>query len=299
MFHADDFGIDVEQSRTILSCAEGGALNSTSVMVTSPRFEECARLLDERPEGVRIGVHLNLVEGPCCADPASVPLLVDGRGMFRRGFADLLARTEAPGADELRRQVALEVKSQVERFVCRFPEEAGHLRVDGHQHFQLIPAVFSATLAAVREGGWRLEYLRVPAEPAAPFLQPAVLASIRPVNWVKHLVLNWCWGRDRGLLADYEEVSALFCGVLFSGSMSEGRVRAVFPAYARLAEERGMGLEFLFHPGGLDDASRCLDPDLKGFPEFYLSEGRDVERRALMALGPGGRALLGEGGGAR
>ena len=137
-----------------------------------------------------------------------------------------------------------------------------------------------------------LEYLRIPAEPTAPFLKPAILASIRPINWAKHLVLNWCWGRDRRLLADYEEVSALFCGVLFSGSMSEGRVRAVFPAYARLAEERGMGIEFLFHPGGLDDPSRCLDPTLKGFPEFYLSGGRDVERRALMALGPGGSALL-------
>ena len=253
--------------------------------------------MDARPEGVRIGVHLNLVEGPCCADPASIPLLVDGRGMFRRGFAELLARTEAPGSEELRRQIGLEVAAQVARFVGRFPEEASRLRVDGHQHFQLIPAVFAATLAAVREGGFHLEYLRIPAEPTAPFLKPAILASIRPINWAKHLVLNWCWGRDRRLLADYEEVSALFCGVLFSGSMSEERVRAVFPAYARLAEERGMGIEFLFHPGGLDDPSRCLDPTLKGFPEFYLSGGRDVERRALMALGPGGSALL--DGGAR
>ena len=78
IFHADDFGITPEQSRRILECCDGcpggrGLLNSLSVLAGSPRFEECASLLDGRPEGLRVGVHLNFVEGPCCADPAAVP----------------------------------------------------------------------------------------------------------------------------------------------------------------------------------------------------------------------------------
>lgn len=288
IFHADDFGINPGQSERILECARNGVLNSTSVMVGSPAFEECARLLDARPEGMRIGLHENLVEGPCCADPALVPLLADERGVFNRSFVDLFRMSLGEGHDELRRQACVEITAQLERFVGRFPEQAGHLRVDGHQHFQLIPAVFEATIDAVRACGYTLEYLRVPAEPTTPFLRPDVFFTIKPINWAKHLVLNWCWRQDRSLLAEigaYEELSALFCGVLFSGHMDERRVRAVYPSYARLAQERRMRVELLFHPGGEKDPNRCLNPEMSGFVAFYQSLGRDVEREALLHLG--------------
>lgn len=285
--HADDFGINPRQSECILSCAREGLLNSTSVMVGSPHFSECAKLLDARPQGMRIGLHENLVEGPCCARPEDVPLLVDGRGYFNRSFVDLFRMSLGAGHDELRRQAGIEIAAQLERFVGRFPEQGEHLRIDGHQHFQLIPAVFEATLDAVRDGGYRLEYLRIPAEPTRPFLRPNVFFTIKPINWAKHLVLNWCWQRDRPLmerLGRYEDLSALFCGVLFSGHMDQGRVRKVFPAYAREAGRRGMSVEFLFHPGGERDAAQCLNPDMQGFVAFYQSPGRDVEREALMGL---------------
>ena len=102
IFHADDFGITPEQSRRILECCDdypGGAglLNSLSILAGSPRFEECADLLDGRPDGLRVGVHLNFVEGPCCADPVDVPLLVDEKGMFKLGYGGLLAGSWGAG----------------------------------------------------------------------------------------------------------------------------------------------------------------------------------------------------------
>jgi len=294
IFHADDYGITADQSQIILDCARHGLLNSTSVLTTSPAFGECADLLDGRPEDMRIGLHVNLVEGPCAADPADVPLLVDERGMFCQGFGGLLKLSQGPRRAEFVRQVKVEVAAQAGRFVERFPQTCDAFRVDGHQHTQLIPAVFDAIMQVVDEAGLRLEYFRVPVEPLSAFMGSDVRSTIRPINMVKKVTLSSLWLMDRARFADYEDKSALFCGVLFSGSMDQERVRKVFPAYVQRAEKRGMDLEMLFHPGGLPSAEACLDPTGEGFVDFYLSEGRRIEREALSGL-----KLEGAGGGAR
>lgn len=291
IFHADDFGITPEQSERILATCglwDGtGVLNSLSAFANSPRFEDCALLLDGRPEGLRVGTHLNFVEGHCCADPRCLPLLTDENGMFRLGYGGLLKASASKAvAAELRREVALETRAQVSRMLERFPELAAGVRLDGHQHTQLIPAVFRGVLDAASEEGWMLEYLRVPAEPTAPFLEPAVLKTVRPVNWVKHALLNSLWAHDERALAasglpPYRELSAVFCGVAFSGHMDAARVREVYPGLRKAAEDRGMALELLFHPGRVTKAADCLNPALPGFVEFSCGEGRDVEWEAL------------------
>jgi len=300
IYHADDYGITLEQSRRILDCSTllggHGVLSSLSIMVTSPAFPACADLLASRlaehtrtSEAFHVGVHLNVVEGPCCADPTTIPLLVDDRGIFRQSFVSLLRLSDGRAHDELRAQLEIEVAAQLERAVTRFPHLADHLRIDGHQHFQLIPALFDATLAVVAREGYHLDYLRIPAEPILPFLQtPGVALSCRPVNWVKHWVLNWLWRRDRRSLEAagyrYERVSAVFLGILLSGRMDAGRVGRLLPHLEAYAARRGMALELLFHPGAVD-VDGCLDPALTGFVAFYTSEGRDVEREALVSLG--------------
>ncbi len=290
ILHADDFGITLGQSRRILECCSAmpggrGALNSLSILANSPNFDECARLLDGRPESLRVGVHLNFVEGRCVADPADVPMLVDGRGVFRQGYGGLMAASALHGA-ELARQVEIEAAAQVARVTERFPELAGALRLDGHQHTHLIPAVFRGVLAVAARPEYDLEYLRIPAEPARPFSQAGVAGTIEPINRVKRGLLNYLWKRDRRVfeaagLGSYAEKSAVFCGLSFSGHMDEKRVAAVFPRLKEVADARGMDLELLFHPGRVDAPEHCLNPGLPGFVEFSCGEGRDVEHDAL------------------
>ena len=297
IFHADDFGINLDQSLLILSCSEGcggkGPLNSTSMLVGSPHAEECAELVRPFVEAgkIRIGLHLNLVEGPCCAPAGEVADLVDGRGMFKVGFAGLLAKTSGPGSAALRAQVARETRAQLERFLELFPAERAHLRVDSHQHFHLIPAVFSALLDAVADLGCELEYLRIPAEPVGPYAsQRDKWRSYPPVNGVKNALLNALWARDRAIVADklsqdagafLRERSATFYGLMLSGRMENAANPAMIGAFETEAARRGAGVEVLFHPGGAADAASCLDPELKGFVDFYLSPHRALEREAL------------------
>ncbi len=307
IFHADDFGITLDQSKRILECCAGmpggrGVLNSLSILANSPHFEECAALLDGRPEALRVGVHLNFVEGPCVADPAKVPMLVDEHGVFKLGYGGLLAASALHGA-ELERQVQIEAAAQVERVVARFPELAGRLRLDGHQHTHLIPAVFRGVLAVASRPEYTLEYLRIPAEPPRPFSEAGVAATIEPVNRVKRALLNYLWRRDRRAfeaagLGSLEEKSAVFCGLSFSGHMDEARVSAVFPYLVDVAEKRDMGLELLFHPGRVDAPEHCLNPALPGFVEFSCGEGRDVEHDALRSDALAAAAAAANAGGA-
>ena len=285
--HADDFGMSPDQSRRILArssaCGGRGALNSVSVLVTSPRLAECVDILRPFEDKMLIGLHVNLVEGPCAANWEDVPLLAGSDGMFKRGFGGvLLGSLLHPRA--MRDQVACEVAAQIELFCAAFPAQRDHLRVDSHQHFHMIPAVFDGVVAALDRTGCALEYLRIPAEPTRPFSKSHKLGAVKPINWVKHIVLNTLWKANRRKVPGLEERTGVFCGINFSGTMNADNVRGVLDEFKRLALEQVRPLELLFHPGGIDDPAECLNPSLPGFVAFYQSTGRSDEAEALTAL---------------
>ena len=288
--HADDFGIAKEQSQRILACARGAgqnalshSLNSLSVLVTSPKLRECAEMLKPLDGAVSVGLHVNLVEGHCAADPASIPLLVDGGGVFKRGFGGLLL-VSIVHPRLSREQLATEIGAQIELFLGEFPQLKNRLRIDSHQHFHMIPAVFDALVRAVEASGCTVEYIRIPAEPLAPYLRSRAVHLVKPVNWVKHGVLNVLWRFSKNKVPGIMEHSAVFCGIGFSGHMTKENVGRVAGAFREYAAAKGMPVEFLFHPGGVDDASECLNLNLPGFVAFYTSPNRAAEAQAATAL---------------
>lgn len=289
IFHADDFGITPEQSSLILdclpACTNGAALNSLSVLVNSPHFEQCADMLDEYRDSVLMSLHVNIVEGHCCADVTALPLLVDEQGLFKLSFAELLFASLGRSKKELQAQIETEISAQMALYFQRFPEQRDHLRIDSHQHFHLIPAVFDAMLAAAHAQGATIEFMRIPAEPVLPFLQtPSAWLCIKPVNWVKHWLLNFLWRFDKKNLPNYPSVSAVFCGINFSGCMTFDNVSKVLPRFIRHSHGKRMVLELLFHPGGYSDPACALNPNLEGFVAFYTSENRRLEAHALKTI---------------
>lgn len=88
-FHADDYGVTIEQSKRILDCWQNGVLNSVSVLPNTPVLKEALKLLDQADsEGTQIRrvLHLNFVEGKPLAGAENVPDLVDKTGYFDKGF---------------------------------------------------------------------------------------------------------------------------------------------------------------------------------------------------------------------
>lgn len=84
IYHADDYGINIKQSQRILECHEKGMLNSCSVVPNSPQLKECMYILDEN---MLVSVHINFVEGICCAILKQFPYLWIGKGNLRYHIA--------------------------------------------------------------------------------------------------------------------------------------------------------------------------------------------------------------------
>lgn len=309
IIHADDYGITVEQSRAILAlsdiCGGSGPLSSASIFANSPAFSQSVELIrpflpdsGNKAEGdarksFSLGLHFNVVEGPCCADPAQIPLLVDERGMFRNDFARLLVLSHGRARSQLHEQIRLECLAQLERFFAALPHMRGNLQIDSHQHTHAVPLVFDAMLDAVCESGAHLTRLRIPDEPFAPHRLCRTLRRAGAANLLKAFVLHALCRHARRRMPQ-GCAAPLFCGVVLSGRMSEA-TPALVQAFEREAKRRAAiaengrydadtQAEILFHPVAIP-LDRCLDPENLPFATACASHERDAEAQAIVRLG--------------
>ena len=154
--------------------------------------------------------------------------------------------------------------------------------LDSHQHTHTIPLVFSALSEVIEENGLEVGYIRTPAEPLSPFIKtPSLFGSYISVNLIKQWLINFFTLINRGGIKKLGIPSACFFGIMFSGKMTEERVRKLLPAYVKYAKKRRCDIEILFHPGYVDAGEA-----LRGFKfkKFYLSENRRREYDALRAF---------------
>lgn len=297
IFHADDFGANAEISRHILDCYREGALTSMSVLPNSPYLDACMELFAPYREQIRVSVHFNLAEGPCLSAPREIPWLVDGRGMFAVSFFKVLMLSFTGKRKELKRQIKTEMRAQLERMLPYIDA----LRLDSHQHYHMIPVVLESILETVSElprtqagKSWlasspshraEIEFIRISAEPLLPFLKyPVFYRTYRPINFVKNIVLNILNGMDGRLLAAYRDRSAVFFGILLSGRMDLGRVTKLLPSFERIAKRRGLPLEILCHPGGVEKPDGLMDIENKDCAAFYTSPDRKKEKEMLTGI---------------
>lgn len=136
-----------------------GVLSAASLMVSGATAAEAVALARRMP-GLRVGLHVVLVDGVPTLPPESIPSLVDDQGRFRNDLAslgvDLVARPAA------RRELAAEIEAQFEAFrATGLPLD----HVNAHRHFHLHPTVAATILSIGRRFG--MTGLRVPVEPRA------------------------------------------------------------------------------------------------------------------------------------
>lgn len=294
--HADDYGISPHSSEDILSCLREGKLDSLSVLTNMSCYEKYAGIYqqekDSWPRQPALSVHLNFMEGHCLADPAEVPHLVDKEGFFNISWGTLLIWNYSPKKFlMIKKELKKEITAQTERFLQFFGGQKP-LRFDGHQHTQMIPLVYWALLEVIVERHYQTEYIRVTREPVLPYLKATVLwPTLRPVNWIKNLLLNMlAGGMERTLKKNrpswqQENVPMYLWGVVMSGRMDAGRVNRLLPAMEARAEKKGRHLEILFHPGRVLPEELTEEFCNKGANGFHISTDRHVEYEAVMTMG--------------
>jgi hopanoid biosynthesis associated protein HpnK len=207
-------------------------LDAASLMIAGPAAADAIARARALP-GLRVGLHLVVIEGPAVLPPGqfpTAPLRLSLRYAFDR---------------QARRRLAAEIEAQFAAFAATgLP--LGH--ADAHKHMHLHPAVGRLMIAIGRRFG--LRRLRVPAEP------PGVMTALGHAPGPRDRALH-AWSRilrrqaARSGLASDDHVF----GLAWSGHMTAPRVCALL---SRLPTGSS---EIYFHPAaGPDPALRALMP---------------------------------------
>ena len=156
---ADDYGAAPEVNQAVERAHRDGILSAASLMVAAPAANDAVQRARSMP-GLRVGLHLVLVEGKPMLPAAAVPDLVDKSGNFRTDMAR--AGAAMFFLPKVRAQLAAEIEAQFAAF------EATGLRLDhvnAHKHFHLHPTIASLIVKLGKAHGVR--GARVPLEPQA------------------------------------------------------------------------------------------------------------------------------------
>ena len=159
--------------------------------------------------GLRLGLHLVLVEGRSALGPDEIAQLTDQDGSLRSDMVRLAF--ELVANSDARRQLRREITAQFDLF-RRTGLALDH--VNAHKHFQLHPVVLGMIAAVGKQYGMRA--MRVPVEPGG---------SDHPLSGGGQLFLRW-WAsiilrhaRAQGLV-----VPDAVYGLSWSGAMTQPRV---------------------------------------------------------------------------
>lgn len=265
IFNADDFGISPGVNQAITKAHKEGVLNSTSIMINLKYAPQAVELAGQMPD-LNIGLHANLTNEMPVLSRHRIPLLVDERGKFAHGFVDL-ALLSVLHPRELKRQVKIEVRAQIEKALAA-GIKLTHL--DSHRHVHMIPGIFKAFLELQQE--YKIPRLRFVNE--NPWL---TIKSTKGYEWlkdgglVKNLVLVSCAMLNK-LLWKYKS-DTYFYSIINTCKISRDKLKDIKIPAGYQAVEVGI------HPG-MPSVDREYLADV--FDRNILKDWRQKELETLL-----------------
>jgi hopanoid biosynthesis associated protein HpnK len=201
--------------------------------------------------GLRVGLHLVIIEGPTVLPPSEIPDLVDPQGRFPSD--QLRLGIDYAVRPRFRRQLRAEIRAQFAAFAAT---GLALSHADAHKHMHLHPVVGRMMVEIGREFG--LSRVRVPAEPPEVLVRCGTSASLGAralYRWTQLL-------RRQVRRAGMTTTDHCF-GIAWSGHMTPERLRRLL---AQLPEGES---EIYLHPAVERDAMlRRLMPDYEHEAEF-------------------------------
>ncbi len=239
IFNADDFGLTEGVNAGIIGAYRHGLVRSTSLMVTTPGFDDAVALSRAHP-GLDLGVHLALTGVWPLLPPAQIPSLVgrDGR------FPPLAAWLRRLACGQLRpAEVAAELRAQLLR-ACTTGLPFTHL--EGHHHVHLFGPVAAIVGELAREFGIPVVRRVRSRRGASDGAGPAPGATSPKGLLLAGADLRWGGAAFAGLPR-----TDAFRGVVFPADLA---------GWARLVRSCPPGTtEIMCHPGLYDPAVGALD----------------------------------------
>ena len=214
---ADDFGLSPEINDAVEMAHRRGILSAASLMVGGPAAADAVRRARAMP-GLRVGLHLALVDADPTLSLERLRGLIDGSGRLRSDLVGLgLSLAASPN---LRRRLRAEVEAQFREFAAT---GLALDHVNAHRHFHVHPLVASMILD--RGPALGLRALRAPVEPRG------LIRAAEPESKVTARPLETQFGRflqARARAAGIKVASGVM-GLRWSGAMTRRRWLALAP----------------------------------------------------------------------
>jgi hopanoid biosynthesis associated protein HpnK len=263
---ADDFGLSEAVNEGIERAHREGVLSSASLMVGGAAAVDAVRRAKAMP-GLRVGLHLVVIEGPAVLPPSEIPDLVDPRGQFPSDQLGL--GVSYAFRRRVRRQLEAEIRAQFATFAAT---GLALDHADAHKHMHMHPVVGKLMLDIGREFGLRA--VRVPYEPVGVMARCGVAPGIGARAMAMWSGVLRQQARRAGM-----EVNERVFGLTWSGGMTEQRLLKLIPHLPAGTSE------IYFHPAARRDSLiDALMPDYDHEGELAALTSPDV-RDALRREG--------------
>lgn len=278
--HADDFALSENSDKDILQLCKEGKLDSISIIPNLECFETAvAKFLsvqEESDKKILVSVHLNFMEGKCCAEKSLLSDLIDSEGFFTASWGKLFIWNYIPFLRKIIKiQLKTEILAQIKKCIAANVIDKSAIRIDSHQHPHMIPLFFDALKEVVVElenDGCKIEYIRNTQDPILLYGGKDIFS----MNTIKCLILNFYSQKVKKYLVSKKLPVNYLCGVYFSGKM-DSRLKKILPNFIKKAERHNRNIELLFHPGTMLRSELTSEFKKEGFNEFHLSENRKIE----------------------
>lgn len=266
--NADDLGIAPPIDEGIFTAHREGIVTSTTVFVTSDRFDVV--MAKAHRQALPTGVHLNLTLGRSVLPHADIPMLTTPDGFFRLTSRDL---PRLLGGRRPNKTLLDQVRSELDAQLAR-AKDSGYsfTHFDSHQHVHMIPAVFALLEKLAPAHGFTRT--RTAIEPLTLFnLSHKPLATLLRKNHLK-----WLWLRAAARsIADTFDTPDAFYGIMHSGLVDASTLKGILRSLPR----NGL-FELGIHPGlpCTDEAAAYPQPFVN---DFIASPARRLELEAATA----------------
>jgi predicted glycoside hydrolase/deacetylase ChbG (UPF0249 family) len=250
---ADDWGMSPGINQGILELCEAGVVGGVSMLGSHEHLEQgLERLLGF--EDLRFSLHLNFTHGPPLSRPEEIPSLCRPDGLFH-DLPTLLRRIVCGriAAEDM----GLEARRQIGRLKALGVPLTG---IEGHHHVHLIPQVFAAAAAALKDAG--IDWVRLPVDPSHV---PSWFAGGVFKGWLQFAAAARGCRRFRLQPTLYLNVADVRSAAALNRKLSNAN-----------------GLPIIIHPARKNDLPRMSHPDSR-------QAERVVEFRALLEWSRGNR----------
>ena len=211
-------------------------MTSTTLSASGRAFDH-AVLLARENDGLKVGIHLTLVEEQPVAKRNEVPSLIGNDGFLHRNYFSLYSRLvmRRLKLQEVRR----ELRAQIERCLA-----SGIIptHLDSHQHVHILPGISDIVIELAKE--YRILAARCPDEKV---IMPGDMSTIFRLRGVKRWVMSLLARRAGKKF----QQSGIFTPDNFYGMLLSGRLNSEIISTMLMHLPLGV-TELACHPGLLD-----------------------------------------------